>query len=195
MKSEVAEASSSRRTAILDVAIRVFLRYGFKKTSMDDLARAADLSRQGLYLHFANKEEVFKESVLHFVAQTRAASRAALANDKLSLEDRLLAAFEAVHTHSLGETETQHSAEILEAATQFLGPLVRQIDEAIVEDVAQTLRAAGLVAVWKDVGVSAKDLADELCSVSHGLKHRVSSVDEYRDSMRKAIRMTCRRRG
>ncbi len=43
----------ARRESILQAAVGVFLRYGYKKTSMDDLARAAGLSRQGLYLHFA----------------------------------------------------------------------------------------------------------------------------------------------
>ena len=53
----------ARRAAILETAMRVFLRYGFKKTSMDDLARAAGLSRQGLYLHYRTKEELCIPSV------------------------------------------------------------------------------------------------------------------------------------
>ena len=34
-------------------------RYGFKKTSMDDVAQAAGVSRQGLYLYFDTKEWPF----------------------------------------------------------------------------------------------------------------------------------------
>ena len=45
-----------RRSRVLEAALGVFLRYGFRKTSMDEVARAADLSRQGLYLQFATKE-------------------------------------------------------------------------------------------------------------------------------------------
>ena len=47
-----------RRSRLLEAALGVFLRYGYKKTSMDEVARAADLSRQGLYLHFATKGAV-----------------------------------------------------------------------------------------------------------------------------------------
>ena len=84
---EAADPNAARRAAILDAAAGVFLRFGYKKTSMDDLARAAGLSRQGLYLHFPTEEELFKEGVLRLIEGTRAAGRAALARAEL-LESR-----------------------------------------------------------------------------------------------------------
>src|SRR4051812_11136713 len=101
--AEPSGPTAARRAAILEAATGVFLRYGFKKTSMDDLARAAGLSRQGLYLHFATKDALFKEAVLQVIARTRAAGRAALARDSLDVEERLLGAFEAVHGQAIGE--------------------------------------------------------------------------------------------
>jgi AcrR family transcriptional regulator len=44
---------------LLDAAFGVFLRYGFKRTTMGDIAKAAGLSRQSLYARFANKDEVY----------------------------------------------------------------------------------------------------------------------------------------
>ena len=41
-------------------ATAIFLRYGFKKTSMDDVAQAAGVSRQGLYLYFDTKDFLFR---------------------------------------------------------------------------------------------------------------------------------------
>src|SRR5258708_35954114 len=95
--TEAPDTTAARRLAILEAATGVFLRYGFKKTSMDDLARAAGLSRQGLYLHFATKEALFKDAVLQLIATSRAAGRAALGREDLDVEERLLGAFEAVH--------------------------------------------------------------------------------------------------
>jgi AcrR family transcriptional regulator len=54
---------SPQREAILVAATAAFLRYGFKKTSMDDVARAAAVSRQGLYLYFETKDLLFRESL------------------------------------------------------------------------------------------------------------------------------------
>ncbi|MEJ1972949.1 MAG: helix-turn-helix domain-containing protein [Lacunisphaera sp.] len=58
-----APAAEPRRTALLEAALGVFARFGYRKTSMDEVARAAQISRQGLYLHFANKEELFRATV------------------------------------------------------------------------------------------------------------------------------------
>ena len=55
--------TESRREALLEAAVGVFARYGFRKTSMDEVARAAGVSRQGLYLQFADKEELFRKAV------------------------------------------------------------------------------------------------------------------------------------
>ncbi|MEO8552903.1 MAG: helix-turn-helix domain-containing protein [Kofleriaceae bacterium] len=53
------ERDSARRAEILDAAMRCFLRYGYGKTSLDDIAKAAGLSRPLLYRKFANKEAIF----------------------------------------------------------------------------------------------------------------------------------------
>src|SRR5204862_6542491 len=50
---------TARRRAILDAALSCFLQYGFAKTSIDDIAKRANLSRPLLYLKYKNKEDIF----------------------------------------------------------------------------------------------------------------------------------------
>lgn len=45
---------------ILSAAFDVFVAYGFRKTSMDDIARAAGISRPALYQTFKNKQDIFR---------------------------------------------------------------------------------------------------------------------------------------
>lgn len=52
-----------RRQVIIDAALECFLQYGFAKTSLDDIAKRAKLSRPLLYLLFKNKEELFVETL------------------------------------------------------------------------------------------------------------------------------------
>lgn len=186
-----APASDPRRAALLEAATGVFLRYGFKKTSMEALARAAGLSRQGLYLHFATKEALFKEAVLWRLGATRAAGKAALAREDLDLPERLCAAFDAVHGFTIGQLGAEHLAELLETASTRVGPVLRELEEGIVGDVARALR--GTVAQrWKEAGVCAKDLAEQLYAASYGFKHRVRTQAEYRERMRVAVLLVCR---
>ncbi|MCG8314106.1 MAG: TetR/AcrR family transcriptional regulator [Pseudomonadales bacterium] len=52
------EEKSQRREAILDAAMDIFLSKGFEKTSMDDIAKQAKLSRSLIYVYFKDKDDV-----------------------------------------------------------------------------------------------------------------------------------------
>lgn len=54
---------NSIRESILDAAKTVFARYGFRKTTLDDIARAAGKGKSSLYYYFKNKEEIFEEMI------------------------------------------------------------------------------------------------------------------------------------
>jgi TetR/AcrR family transcriptional regulator len=47
------------RDGILEAARRRFLRFGARKTTMDEVAREAGCSRTTLYAHFRNKQDVY----------------------------------------------------------------------------------------------------------------------------------------
>lgn len=187
------EPNAARRESILQAAIGVFLRYGYRKTSMDDLARAADLSRQGLYLHFANKEALFKDAVVHLMAEGRTKAREALAREDLAVEERLLGAFLALKSHSDGTDMSQeHMAELFATAQQLVGPVVEELGQALVADLARVIQSSGVAAQWKDQGLTARDLAQHLHAASHGIKHSAKSAADYKERMRVAVRLVCR---
>jgi len=50
---------AERRRAILDAALACFLQFGYDKTSLDDIAGRADISRTLIYRKFRNKEQIF----------------------------------------------------------------------------------------------------------------------------------------
>jgi AcrR family transcriptional regulator len=186
------DAGAARRDAILDAAKAVFLRYGFKKTSMDDLARAAALSRQGLYLHFQTKEALFKAALERLLAQVAAAGHEALACEDRDLEDRLLTAFEAFHGSAVETAAHGHMDELLEAATSLVGALFDGMEREFTGAIAAVLSRAGLAAAWRSAGVSAKDLADHLYAASAGIKHAVTTLAAYRARMRIAVKIVVR---
>jgi AcrR family transcriptional regulator len=53
----------ARREQILSAARRCFIESGYHPTRMDDIARAAGLSKGGVYFHFKSKQEVFESLV------------------------------------------------------------------------------------------------------------------------------------
>ena len=55
--------SSEHRDAILASATETFARFGYRKTSIDDIARRAGIGKGTVYLHFESKEELFGEVI------------------------------------------------------------------------------------------------------------------------------------
>lgn len=52
-----------REVNIIDAAIRLFMRYGVKRTSMNDIAAEAGIARQTLYNVFSNKDAVLQATI------------------------------------------------------------------------------------------------------------------------------------
>ncbi len=182
-------AKGPRRVELLTAAIQVFARYGWKRASMDQVANAAGLSRQGLYLHFPSKEALFREVVSHVLEQALSKGAAALAG-KGPIEERLLSAFHAVYgqyTEDIGQS--QHLLELLETSVKLLGDLIHDHEERFREAVAGALVRDGIAASWAPAGLSAHDLAETLDLVAHALKYRVTCQGDFRSPMQKAIQL------
>ena len=66
MPSQAAETgrSARKRQAITEAATALFLRDGYRNTSMDQVAADAAVSKQTVYKQFADKEQLFRAIVL-----------------------------------------------------------------------------------------------------------------------------------
>lgn len=52
-----------KRYKILDAAVSLFTKQGYAGTSMDLIAKNADVSKQTVYTHFGSKDELFSASI------------------------------------------------------------------------------------------------------------------------------------
>ncbi len=51
------------RKALLTAAIGIFARYGYQKTTVDDLAKAAGKGKSTFYYYYKSKEEIFRDVI------------------------------------------------------------------------------------------------------------------------------------
>ena len=63
--------AAQRRRQLLDVALTVFARDGFHDASMNDVARAAGVTKPVLYQHFSSKRDLFVELLTEIGNQLR----------------------------------------------------------------------------------------------------------------------------
>lgn len=52
-----------KKTAILEAASRCFARYGFEKTTINDIGRSVGLNKASLYYYYKSKEAIFTEVI------------------------------------------------------------------------------------------------------------------------------------
>jgi len=62
---------NAKRRQIVEGARAIFLQHGFDAASMNDIARAAGVSKGTLYVYFENKEQLF-EAIVHQECQVHA---------------------------------------------------------------------------------------------------------------------------
>ena len=183
---------SAQREAILVAATAAFLRYGFKKTSMDDVAQAAGVSRQGLYLYFDTKDLLFREALQHLVSHLISTAHAVAEDRNLSLRDRLVGAFEAVHCSAFHNASREDALELLQAAQSAAGALLVQLERDLMGIAAALLTEAGVADRWEEAGVTVAELSEQLLMTAKGIKTSVDTLTAYRERMLIAIRIMMR---
>ena len=82
-------ALDDTRNKILSVANKLFSRFGFHKTSMDEIAKIARKAKGSLYYHFASKEELFKEVVSKEIMNLKNQLDVIINNTDLSASDKI----------------------------------------------------------------------------------------------------------
>jgi AcrR family transcriptional regulator len=184
------EPADTRQHALLEAAVGVFARYGFRKTSMEEVARAAGVSRQGLYLQFANKEELFRKALEHSLNSQLIAAEAALARQQECLEQRLIAACDAWSGRFVGSLGAD-AADLMCASTSLAGATLTHYEARFELAVTRAIEESALKRFCAKAGMSPADLARALHATARGLKQRSASREEFVKGMTVAARMFC----
>jgi len=180
--AKLASPASSTRDRILSGAFTLFGRYGFRRTSMEDIASEAGLSRTALYLQFRNKEDIFRDLAAGLHEQALSGAEAALAGDD-PLTDRLRAAVEAKTLKMIEIIQASpHGSELMDEKNRLCGDLATDSEQRFQEMLTEALaradeaREINLAAS----GLSPSDAAELFAHSIIGLKGPDISIDRYR---------------
>ena len=179
---------SKNTEKIIAEAKKVFLRYGFRRTTMADLAEAAQMSRPALYLIFPSKEDVFIAVAERFIADMLAEVRQGIPPLKTPAQKLTFAfnvwcvrPFELIQASpdandlfesgcgSASEALLRAKAYFIKAKTEF---------ETIIADVLKPL-----VREQSKVKLTAQKIAEILCRAAHGFKETASNTAELRQML------------
>jgi len=182
---------AKREEAVMEAAAGLFLRHGFRKASMDEIARAAGVSKPTLYAHFADKDALFA-AVCDHVGQKMLAVAAAAQEGATLLErvNGILAAkftvtFELLrqspYAQELMETQQAAAREHIDATTaRFEALLLKELERGVkareVDLKALGLDKRGLVRVLMQAGHGASYGAVDVAAQGRQLRALVQTI-------------------
>ena len=175
-------AQDEKREAVFDAALEVFSQYGFRRTSMGDIAEAAGISRPALYLMFDNKEDLFRQ--LAVFRQNYAIDQATLVlSEKTPLADRFINAiltYEKLYYEPV--SESPHGDELMDVNLSIAADDMKKGSERFIGILAQALETAVSAneATVSGTSLKPKAFVELLMSSITGVKKGAASIKEFR---------------
>ncbi len=188
-------AADGKRDAILAAALDLFGRYGFRRTSIDDIARQAGVAKGTVYLHVENKEALFRTLARSMLDAVLANARAAAARRGTPVAERLTAVLDAKFGffHELLH-RSPHAGELLTSSGRLCADIFAEGDAAylalLTKAVADAARRGELAPRRHEM--SAEDVARVLLAGAHGIDAdptRALSNDEHRARLAALVRV------
>jgi AcrR family transcriptional regulator len=183
--------AEARRAVILDAALRVFGQYGYRRASMDDVAREAGISKGSIYLSFASKEDVFL-ALSRSLAQRMLADAETAGNSPGAVVDKL-AAMSAAWFGTYVDTvrRSPHAAELLDVKHRLSAEVIADAAsryQELLRAVLSEADAAGELDL-EAADLTADTAAELLIASARGLETSELSPAEYRRYLGTLVRV------
>lgn|GEM_PF-109315 len=131
-----------RRALIVEAANKSFALFGYKATTMEQVAKIANVGKGTIYTFFANKEELFQEVLNRMLREMKIASEKVM-DDSSSFFDRMTDALNVLlefrEDHELALKLTQ---EVREIGTPMALDAIKQMEHLIIEHIADKVKTA-----------------------------------------------------
>lgn len=134
-----------RRQEIMEAAAKSFSLFGYKATTMDQVAKIANVGKGTIYTFFSNKEELFNAIVLKMIEEMRTVSEAAMvegASFEQNAHALLMQMLKFRKTHLLyakliDEEKELRTPAVIEVLAEIEGEIVSYIKAKIERAIAK----------------------------------------------------------
>src|SRR6266849_4433660 len=137
-------AGSDKRVRILEAAQNLFLRYGVKRTSLDDVVREAGIAKGTLYLYFDSKDVLFAGVAERLCEEVLRNAEEAIASSS-SLTGRIVGFLDAYigSMHRL-TAQSPHIAELTESKEALAAAIYGVFNRKMKDLLRKVLKDGGI---------------------------------------------------
>lgn len=131
-----------RKQLILDAASQSFSSFGYKATTMDQVARLAKVGKGTIYTFYKNKEELFHEIISSLIVEMKAEAEGVM----IEGESFFINADLALHTLLEYRTDHQLVIKLLqeekEMGTPTVSDVIQKLERAVVSYISKLIVSA-----------------------------------------------------
>ncbi|HWO28867.1 MAG TPA: TetR/AcrR family transcriptional regulator [Candidatus Acidoferrum sp.] len=144
MSNSGESAGNDKRHRILDAAQNLFLRYGVKRTALDDVVREAGIAKGTLYLYFDSKDALFAAVAEQLCAEVLGKAEEAIASSSSSTS-RIVECLDAYigSMHRL-TAQSPHIAELTESKEALAAAIYGAFNRKMRDLLRKVLRDSGI---------------------------------------------------
>jgi AcrR family transcriptional regulator len=174
--------SDEKMMRAIEAAADVFLRYGYVRTTMGDIAKAATMSRPALYLLFPGKEQAFSAATMH-LAKLRLEEIRAAVEACSGIQKQLITGCTMLLVRVFELQQTTPDARDMD---DLSFPVVREIYAIFVRFFAELIEAG-----VANLPAPPADIARALLFALRGLRDVAESQEDYSRMIDLHISLLC----
>ena len=180
MAKQKNKISTKRIEQILDAALSLALTVGLKSTTMEAIAKQAEISKATLYKYFPDKQAIFRAISARLFLQLEKLVIAGLAKEK-PLDERIALALSEKNKAVFRLFEgSPHKEEIFSEKSKFASKEVEQFENWLTQKIAYTLLKGGQQEPQK--------YAQILIACCEGISKNASNASQIGPAIRLVVR-------
>jgi AcrR family transcriptional regulator len=131
-----------RRQQIVEAASKSFALFGYKATTMDQVAKIANVGKGTIYTFFTNKEQLFHEIMKSLIVDMKQVAERAVDPNKPFFDNLNAALEQLLEFREEHELALQLSHEVREIGTPMAVEGMQQIEGAVIGYIQQQVQMA-----------------------------------------------------
>lgn len=134
--------ATDRRKLIVEAATKSFSLFGYKATTMDQVAKLANVGKGTIYTFFKNKEELFEEIISTLVKEMIAEAESVIQPDLPFTENVHRALYRLLEFRSQHQLMIKLVQEETEMGTLAVSEMLQHVENQIIAYLKQKIDAA-----------------------------------------------------
>lgn len=178
----------NKESRVLKAAKEVFVKYGYVKVTMNDIAKQAGISRPALYLIYPGKEHIYNAVILYLAAEL--SERVKKESTELSKPmDKLKKVFD-VWTIEMHEilNRSEEAKDLYQSTFPFTKESMKKSVLMFEKDIAAALEQFPQGQLNRNI--TTKELAHIFANVMSGFKQNSENIDELKYKIDLLIKMS-----